>query len=127
MNKRINKKEIDKEIKNYLKLPYTFNVGKDTEHDGKEYYYVYVNELPGCASDGETAEKALKNIKDAMYDWIETALINGDKVPTPDSFSGKFTVRISPSLHKDLVSKVNKEGISINQFISTAIARAVGF
>lgn len=125
--KNTNKKNLEKEIKEFLKLPYTFTVGKDKEHDGKEYFYVLVNELPGCASDGETPEEALKNIKDAMYDWIETALLNGDKIPTPDKYSGKFTVRISTSLHKDLVVKANQEGISLNQFISTAIARAVGF
>ena len=68
-----------------------------------------------------------KNIKDAMYDWVETALLNGEKVPTPEGFSGKFTVRIPSSLHRDLIKKVTKEGVSINQFITTAIARAVGF
>ncbi len=120
-------KNIDKQIQEYLQLPYTFTIGSDTEHDGKRYFYVQVNELPGCASDGKTQEEALKNIKDAMYDWIETAILNGDRVPTPDKFSGKFTVRIPPSLHRDLIVKVNKEGISINQFITTAIARAVGF
>lgn len=126
MKKGKNKK-LDKEIKEYLRLPYTFTIGKDKEHNGEEYFYVQVNELPGCASDGTTPEQALKNVKDAMYDWIETCLLNGEKVPTPDRFSGRFTVRIAPSLHKDLVVKANEEGISINQFISTAIARAVGF
>ena len=125
--KKIDKKKLDKEIKEYLILPYTYTVGRDKEHDGKEYIYVHVNELPGCTSDGFTVEEALKNVKDAMYDWIETALLNHDKVPTPEGYSGKFTVRIAPSLHRDLVSRANKEGVSINQFISTAIARAVGF
>ena len=120
-------KNLDKQIKSFLDLPYTFTVGKDKEHDDKEYFYVQVNELPGCVSDGISPEAALKNIKDAMYDWIETALLNGEKVPTPEGFSGKFTVRIPPSLHKDLIKKVTKEGVSINQFITTAIARAVGF
>ena len=126
MKKSQNKKS-DDQIKSFLKLPYTFTVGKDKEHDGKEYFYVQVNELPGCVSDGISPEEALKNIKDAMYDWIETALLNGEKIPTPEGFSGKFTVRIPPSLHKDLIRKVTKEGVSINQFITTAIARAVGF
>ncbi len=120
-------KNLDKQIKSFLDLPYTFTIGKDKEHDEKEYFYVQVNELSGCVSDGASPEIALKNIKDAMYDWIETVLLNGEKVPTPEGFSGKFTVRIPPSLHKDLIRKVSKEGVSINQFITTAIARAVGF
>lgn len=126
MKKKITK-ILDKKIKEYLSLPYSYTVGRDTENDDKEYFYVQVNELPGCVSDGDTPEEALKNIKDAMYDWIETALINNEKVPTPENYSGKFTVRISSSLHRDLITKANREGVSINQFISTAIARAVGF
>ena len=125
--KKIDKKKLDREIKEYLKLPYTFTVGRDKEHDEKEYFFVQVNELHGCVSDGSTPEEALKNVKDAMYDWVETCLLNHEKVPTPDRFSGKFTVRIAPSLHKDLIIRASEEGISINQFISTAIARAVGF
>lgn len=121
------KKISSKGINRYLKMPYTFTLGKDEDADGKEYFYVTVNELPGCISDGETPEAALSNIKPAMYDWIETALINGDKVPEPDKFSGKFTARIPPSLHRDLVTRVNREGVSINQFVTNAIARAVGF
>lgn len=120
-------KNTTKQIKHFLNLPYTYTLGQDTEHDGKEYFYVQVNELPGCVSDGKTPEEALKNIKNAMYDWVETALINGDKIPTPEGYSGKFSVRIPPSLHQELVKKVNREGVSINQFITTAIARAVGF
>ena len=120
-------KKVENQVKEFLKLPYTFTIGKDKEHDGKEYFYVQVNELPGCTSDGKSQEEALKNIRGAMYDWIETALLNEEKVPTPEGFSGKFTVRIPPSLHRDLITKVNKEGVSINQFITTAIARAVGF
>jgi antitoxin HicB len=120
-------KKLDSEIKKYLSLPYTFVVSKDTEEDGEEYFYAQVSELPGCVSDGQSPEQALKNIKDTMYDWIETALINGDKVPKPEDYSGKFSVRIPPSLHKDLVNKVNREGVSMNQYITNIIARAVGF
>jgi predicted RNase H-like HicB family nuclease len=120
-------KELKQAIEKYLELPYTFTVAKDTDGDCEPYFYAQVNELPGCVSDGKTAEEALRNIKDSMYDWIETALINGDRVPEPNQCSGKFSVRIPPSLHQDLINKTHREGVSINQFITTAIARAVGF
>lgn len=123
-NKELNFKQ---EIKNYLELPYSFTVAKDTDEDEEEYFYALVNELPGCVSDGKTPEEALKNIKDAMYDWIETALINGERIPEPNKCSGKFSVRIPPSLHQDLINKSNREGVSINQLVTSAISRAVGF
>ncbi len=64
--------ELKQTIEKHLESPYTFTVSQDTDKDGEPYFYVQVNELPGCISDGKTAEEALKNIKDAMYDWIET-------------------------------------------------------
>ncbi|MCE2928483.1 MAG: type II toxin-antitoxin system HicB family antitoxin [Candidatus Caenarcaniphilales bacterium] len=122
------KNSVDRKIiEQYLKLPYSFTVAKDQDEDDQDYYYASVNELPGCVSDGQSPEEALKNIKDSMYDWIETALINDDKIPEPNKCSGKFSVRIPPSLHQDLVKKTQREGVSINQFITTAIARAVGY
>ena len=64
------------EIEKYLERPYTFTVSEDTDEDGKPYFYAQVNELPGCISDDKTAEDALRNIKDVMYDWIETTLLS---------------------------------------------------
>jgi predicted RNase H-like HicB family nuclease len=42
-----------------------------------------VPELPGCMAHGETPEKALKNAKDAIQLWIDTAKEFGDPVPEP--------------------------------------------
>jgi len=39
-----------------------------------------VPELPGCMAHGETEEVALKNIKDAIQLWIDTAREFGDPV-----------------------------------------------
>ena len=40
-------------------------------------------ELPGCMAHGETEELALKNIKEAVQLWIDTAREFGDPVPEP--------------------------------------------
>lgn len=42
-----------------------------------------VPELPGCMAHGETPEKALKNAKEAIQLWIDTAKEFGDPVPEP--------------------------------------------
>jgi len=34
-------------------------------------YTAYIPELPGCISEGETEEEALKNIKEAMELYLE--------------------------------------------------------
>ena len=40
-------------------------------------------ELPGCRSDGETPEEALRNGYDAVASWIEAAEEMGKPVPQP--------------------------------------------
>ena len=42
-----------------------------------------VPDLPGCAADGETYQKALQNIEIIMQEWIETAQELGRKIPEP--------------------------------------------
>lgn len=42
-----------------------------------------VPELPGCIAHGETPEKALKNAKEAIQLWIDTAKEFGDPIPEP--------------------------------------------
>jgi len=42
-----------------------------------------VPELAGCLAHGETPEKALKNAKEAVRLWIDTAKEFGDPIPEP--------------------------------------------
>lgn len=62
---------------------YKIKIIKLTEEDGGGYL-AYVPELPGCMSDGETLEEALKNVQDTIKCWIETAKELGRKVPEFD-------------------------------------------
>lgn len=45
-----------------------------------------IPELPGCMAHGETREEALKEIDIAKDLWIETALEDGEKIPSPSLF-----------------------------------------
>ncbi len=42
-----------------------------------------VPELPGCMAHGNTPEDALKNTKEAIQLWIDTAKEFGDPIPEP--------------------------------------------
>ncbi|MFN3480775.1 MAG: type II toxin-antitoxin system HicB family antitoxin [Thermodesulfovibrionales bacterium] len=42
-----------------------------------------VPELPGCMAHGETPEDALRNAKEAIQLWIDTAKEFGDPIPEP--------------------------------------------
>jgi antitoxin HicB len=46
-------------------------------------FVALVPDLPGCMSDGETAEAALSSVMDAVTAWIEEATTLGRPVPPP--------------------------------------------
>ena len=48
-----------------------------------QIYIAEVPELPGCMAHGDSEEKALMNIKEAIRLWIDTAKECGDTVPEP--------------------------------------------
>ena len=116
---------MDKTIDYYLSLPYTIELTPEPEGG----WFVSVKELPGCMSQGDTSEEAIQMIRDAMSGWIEVALEDGDSIPQPrelDDYSGKFVVRVPRSLHRDLIETAEREGVSLNQYICTTLARSVG-
>ena len=51
--------------------------------DQDRIYVADVPELPGCSAHGNTYDDALKNIKEAIKLWIDTANEFGDPVPEP--------------------------------------------
>ena len=46
-------------------------------------YVADIPELPGCMAHGSSYESALKNAKDAIQLWIDTAIELNDPVPSP--------------------------------------------
>lgn len=55
----------------------------------EEGYTVYAPSLPGCISQGETREEALKNIKEAVELYLET-----DAIEVPKQNSKLVTITI---------------------------------
>jgi antitoxin HicB len=118
-------KQMDKTIEYYLGLPYTIRLIPETGGG----WFVEVAELQGCMSEGTDPDDAIAMIRDAMRCWLEVALEDGLPIPEPrelEQYSGKFVVRVPRWLHRELVRTTDQEGVSLNQFVSTALARAVG-
>ena len=105
-------------VKDYMNLPYTIKLKLIEDESGK-YYFASVEELDGCWSDGETQEKALEHLKEAMELWLEVAIEHDNNIPLPkieSEYSGKFVVRIPKALHRTLAQKADEEGVSLNQY-----------
>jgi len=116
-------------LEEYLALPYTIEIVHDHDDDGHAGFVAEVKELPGVISQGETVEEAAANVHDAMAGWISVALEDGIEIPEPvdvDAYSGRFLLRIPRSLHADLARGAEEEGVSLNQFVATTLARVVG-
>lgn len=113
------------------KIEYPFLIKTLSEEDGGGFFIEYPD-LPGCFSDGNTLEEAIDNGEDALQCWIDAAKEDGDSIPEPysyrnfEKFSGKFQQRLPRSLHKELFEKAQEEGVSINQLVTSYVARGLG-
>jgi antitoxin HicB len=65
-----------------MKLEYAVRIERVADSDGGGYLAT-VPDLPGCMSDGDTPEEALKNVQEAIESWIEAAKEWNEDVPKP--------------------------------------------
>lgn len=120
------KSEIDARMDQLRRLPYLREIWPDP--DGMTWR-ARVVEIRGCAVTGATREDALRKLDDALYGWIFTLEQDGDAVPAPllsQDYSGKTVVRLGEALHRDSRIAAARQDVSLNHFISTAVARAIG-
>lgn len=69
-------------VDDYMELPYP--VVLLPEYDSG--FSTHVPDLPGCFSQGDTAQEAYDNTRKAMYNWIKVTIEKGDlSVPEPSS------------------------------------------
>jgi antitoxin HicB len=116
-----------KTVQEYLALPYMMTVRWDEE---SSLFVARVKEIPSCSAHGETRAAALEMLEENLEDWITVCLEDGDAIPIPEDSgalpSGKWLQRVPRSLHKKLVEAADYEGVSLNQFVSTCLAEAIG-
>jgi len=92
-------------------------------------YAAQVLEFPGCFSDGDTPEEAYRNLEEAAENWVEAALAQRMAIPEPfatQGYSGTVSLRLPKSIHKRAAEYAHKDGVSLNQFLLSAIAARVG-
>jgi predicted RNase H-like HicB family nuclease len=109
----------------YLKEPYS-RILIPNEEGG---YSAEVLEFPGCFAEGNTADEAMRNLEEAAVAWIEAALDHGQEIPEPymnQGYGGKIALRLPKSLHRQAVRLAQRDSVSLNQFLVSAIAERVG-
>jgi predicted RNase H-like HicB family nuclease len=116
---------MNRSVEQILKQPYS-RVLRPAEEGG---YTAEVLEFPGCVTQGETLEEAYANLEDAARGWLEAVIELGQNVPDPateSEYSGKIVLRLPRSLHRVAATLAERDGVSLNTFLATAIAERVG-
>ena len=109
----------DKEY--YLGLNYPMLIEKIYD-EGELLFTASIKELPGLIVYGESLEEIYDEIELAKADWIEANLEWGRKIKehlenSLEEYSGKITLRIPKTLHKEVKERSEIEGVSLNQTI----------
>lgn len=112
-----------KSLEEYLDLEYPFNVIADPEGG----YVIEFPDLPGCMTQAETLDEIIPMAEDARRLWIESVYERGElDVPLPsypEEYSGKFNVRLPRSLHRKLAEAADREGVSLNTYVTELLSR----
>lgn len=93
-----------------------------------EYYYVgRVAELPNVRAFEATFDEAREVLIDAITSLYEVAKEKKMPFPVPrqeeTEYSGRITLRLTKSLHRQAVAQAEAEDVSLNHFLSIAIAQ----
>lgn len=113
-----------KSINDYLAEPYVRIVIPDDTG-----YFAEILEFPGCIASGDTPGEAYSNLEDVAKEWIQAELEKGHEIPPPsdsESYSGKFPLRMPRGMHRQAAKLADLDGVSLNQYIVSAIAMKTG-
>jgi len=116
--------QVKEKLDFYLGLNYPVTVHVDPEGG----FVAEIEDLPGCMTQAEALDELFAAIQDARRAWIEAAYETGQDIPVPrelDEYKGKILVRIPRSLHRDLAHAARREGVSLNQYITSLLAAGV--
>jgi predicted HicB family RNase H-like nuclease len=76
---------------------------------------------------GSDEAKVYKELCDTVEEWVELLYKDGGPLPEPAAdkrkYSGKFVVRVEPSLHRRLALKALAAGESLNSFCVKTLAK----
>jgi predicted HicB family RNase H-like nuclease len=97
---------------------YTYRV---TWSDEDQEYVGLCAEFPSLSWLAGSQEEALQGIRDVVAEVIVDMKSHKEPVPEPIAarrYSGKFTVRVTPDVHRQLAIQAAEAKVSINRLIS---------
>jgi predicted HicB family RNase H-like nuclease len=101
---------------------YTYRV-MWSEEDGE--YIGLCAEFPSLSWLAKTQEKALTGIRNTVQEIIRDMQFTGETIPEPLTtrrYSGKFTVRVPPEVHRKLSIQAAESRVSFNRLVSARLS-----
>ncbi len=102
---------------------YTYRVSWSAQ-DGE--FVATCLELPSLSWLAATQVKALSGIRKLVDDVCADLFASGEEPPLPLAerhYCGRFNIRISPDLHRELTIRAADNHMSLNRFVSDRLAR----
>lgn len=102
---------------------YTYRVTW-SEEDGE--YVGLCAEFPSLSWLADTQEAALAGIRDTVKQVVQDMQSAGESVPQPlasKRYSGKFTVRVPPDVHRKLQLQAAESKVSFNRLVSAKLSQ----
>jgi predicted RNase H-like HicB family nuclease len=103
-----------------------YTVDLEQETDGS--YVAEVVEMPGCLAAGADPNEAVSMLRDSFVLWVEETVASGRPVPAParSGPNGRILLRLPKSLHVRAAQAAARDGVSVNAFVTAAVAERVG-
>jgi predicted HicB family RNase H-like nuclease len=108
------------------RAPYTFTLVEDADSG---YWTAGVLEFPGSNAEGASPDEAIADARRGLVDFIDIYLEQGRAVPDPfetRAFSGRTELRLNPETHRRATVLATHEGVSLNRWLSAAVATYAG-
>ena len=80
-----------------------------------------VNTRDTITFQGKTVSAARRAFRESVDDYLAFCASLGE--PPEKPFSGKFLVRLSPQLHRELTAVAQAKGVSVNKLVTRQLAR----
>lgn len=96
--------------------------------DGELVFSAEIKELPGLKVYGDSYSDVLNEIALAKTSWIEFNMELGRDIPEPIeeiNYSGRVTLRIPKSLHRELKARADAESVSLNSFLNYILSEGL--
>ncbi len=107
-----------------MKLEYKGYVGTFDYHEGDEAFHGHVIGIRDMIHfQGISIPELRASFQEAVDDYLDFCVQLGREPQKP--FTGKFVVRIESELHRQVSAKAKVAGVSLNQFVATALKHSL--